>query len=610
MTCGPESFAAYLERERTLACMMLERARRWGPRTALRYAEDGAWRSMDWQTFGERVRAVGMGLLALGLGPGDMAAVFAANRPEWAVADLGILSARGVSVPIYATNSAPEAGYILDDAQVRVVFVGNQAQYDKVRRSGTDHPRLVRVVAFDRDVALADSDDLHFTALLALGAASQRQAELDRRLSEARSDDLLTLIYTSGTTGPPKGAMHTHRSFMAGIHPSVNLFPEAGFEDVSLAILPLSHVFERMWSYGCMSRGIQIAYCPGPSEFLSAMQRIRPQFLTSVPRIWEKVHAAIQEGLDAAPPLKRRLFHWALEAGREAYRARAASVTPPWPRRIRHALADRLVLGPARAKLGADRNRVFHVGGAPFAPELNDFFQALGINLIQGYGLTEFFPVCVGYGPYGRCGACGPVLPPVEVRVGAEAEIQLRGAMAMQGYYGKPLETAAAFTADGWFKTGDVGCLEDGERRYIRITDRLKDLIVTAGGKKIAPQPIEVMLAAEPLMAQVVLVGDNRKFVSALVVPNFSRLEPWLREQGLAGRAPEELVRSPVVVRFYEELLAARTNHLGQTERVKKIVLLPREMSQETGELTPTLKVKRQTVQARHCQAIDALYAE
>jgi long-chain acyl-CoA synthetase len=610
MTHRRDSFDTFLKREKTLACMMLERSRRWAPRTALRFVDAGQWRELTWGAFGEDVRAVGLALLELGLQPGDMAAIFSANRPEWAIADLGALAVRGVTVPIYATNSAQEAGYILGDARTRIVFVGNQAQYDNVRQVAPDCPALARIVAFDPDVALAAGVDLHFHELLDLGRRTLRADELDQRLQEAGSDDLLTLIYTSGTTGPPKGAMHTHRSFMAGIHPSVSLFPEAGPDDISLAILPLSHVFERMWSYGCMSSGMQIAYCPSPDRFLEAMQHIRPHYLTSVPRIWEKVHAAVHDGIAGAPPLKRKLFYWALAVGREAYHTSSRGQAPGWRLRTRRALADKLVLAKVRTKLGSERNKVFHVGGAPLAPEINAFFQALGINIIQGYGLTEFFPVCVGYGTHGRCGACGPVLPSVEVRIADDGEIQLRGAMAMQGYYGKPLETVAAFTPDGWYKTGDVGRLDNGGLRSITITDRIKDLIVTAGGKKIAPQPIEVMLAGEPLIAQVVLVGDNRKHIAALVVPNFARLEPWAREQGLGGASPEELIRNPSVVRLFEEKVAARSRTLGQAAQIKKIILLPREMSQESGEMTPTLKVKRQVVQDLHRQALDRLYAE
>ena len=608
MTDRPECFAAYLDREKTLACMLLERSRRWAPRTALRFVEDGRWREMTWGAFGEQVRAVGAALLRLEWQPGEMAAIFSANRPEWAVADLGALAVRGVTVPIYATNSAPEAGYILKDARARIAFVGNQAQYDKVRQMADDCPDLACVVAFDPGVALAGGADLHFRELLEMGRRAPRAAELDQRLREAGSDDLLTLIYTSGTTGPPKGAMHTHRSFLAGIHPSVSLFPEPGPDEVSLAILPLSHVFERMWSYGCMSSGVQIAYCPGPEGFLEAMGHIRPHYLTSVPRIWEKVHAAIQDGVAGGPPLKRKLFHWAVDVGRQAYRARGRGPRPGL--RARHALADRLVLAKVRTRLGAGRNKVFHVGGAPLAPGINEFFQALGINIIQGYGLTEFFPVCVGHGAHGRCGACGPVLPSVEVRIAADGEIQLRGDMVMRGYHGKPLETAAAFTPDGWLRTGDVGRLDNGGLRYLTITDRIKDLIVTAGGKKIAPQPIEVMLAGEPLIAQSVLVGDNRQFIAALIVPNFARLAAWAREQGLGGASPDKLIREPSVVRLFEEKVAERTRDLGQSAQIKRIVLLPREMSQESGELTPTLKVKRQVVQDRHREVLDRLYGQ
>jgi len=602
---------AYLEREKTLAYMMLQRADTFGDQPALIYRENGSWHTLSWSDFGERITSAAKALLAMSIAPGDMIAIFSQNRPEWAFCDLAILAARAVSVPVYATNSAEETEYIVRDAGVKMIFVGDQDQYDRSYTVLERTKGLEKIIAFDRKINIRGEQSMYLDELLEAGRKADNSTELEQRLASVQSDDMLTLIYTSGTTGSPKGAVYTHEGFMAGIFPSVTRFEDVVRPGlISLAILPLSHVFERMWSYGCMSMGIQIAYCPDPKEFVEVMNDIRPHFLTSVPRIWEKVYGTIQQGIKNASPGRAKLFHWAADTAVAHYRTRKSGKNPGIGLALKHALADALVCKKVREKLGARRNYVYHVGGGAFAPEINEFFQAFGINIIQGYGLTEFFPVCVGFNDHGKVGACGPVLPLVQVRISSEGEIQLKGRNVMQGYFKKPEATREMFTADGWFKTEDVGHLEGQDLQYITITDRIKDLIVTAGGKNISPQQIELLLGDEPFIEQVVVVGEGKKYITALIVPDFAVLEDYARSNNIPFQSRQDLIEHPDIISLYEKQVADRTTSLGRVEQIKKIKLLDKELTQEGGELTPTLKVKRKAVSRNYSDLIEQMYQE
>ncbi|HOK02168.1 MAG TPA: long-chain fatty acid--CoA ligase [Spirochaetota bacterium] len=609
-----KEFEAYLQENKTLAYMMLKKSEEFKDFVALSQKnKNNQWESITWNEFGSKIKAIAKALIDLKLQPGEMCAIFSQNRAEWAIADLGILATRAVSVPIYATNSKEEAEYIIDDAEVKIIFTGDQAQYDKAKAIIADNKHLKLIVAFDRDTKISGNDSIYFDELIDKGNKLTNDEEFKSRLNTVNPDDILTLIYTSGTTGKPKGAIHTHRSFMNGIYPSYMRFPEAGPGIVSLAILPLSHVFERMWSYGCMSAGVQIAYCPDPKQFVDVMSHVKPHFMTSVPRIWEKVYGTIHEGLKDAPPIKRKLFAWATKVGIEEYRKKVK--TGKGQSGLKYKIADKLIFSKVRAKLGTERCMVYHIGGAAFAPEINEFFQAFGINIIQGYGLTEFFPVCVGYRDTGKPAWCGPVIPMCNVRISDEGEIQLKGGMCMSGYYKKPEETKACFTEDGWFKTQDVGEIITEEKygdrlTYIKITDRIKDLIITAGGKNISPQQIEVLLGDELYIEQFVTIGEGRKFISALVVPNFVILEEYCQKNNIPFTSREEVIKNPQIIKLYEDIIEKRTESLGQVEKIKKFTLLTSELTQEGGELTPTMKLKRKFINQKYKDIIDKMYEE
>ncbi|HNX92083.1 MAG TPA: long-chain fatty acid--CoA ligase [Syntrophomonas sp.] len=602
-----QGFEKYLAENKTLAYMMLKNAKIYKDNVILTQKNNkGEWESLTWTEFGKRITALAKALIDMGIQPGDMCSVFARNCSEWAVSDLGILATRAVSVPIYATNSKEEAEYIINDAEVKVVFVGDQEQYDKAERIIKDNKYLQFIVAMQDNIKISGDKSDYLGKLIEKGIQLKNDQEFEDRLNNVHPDDKVTIIYTSGTTGNPKGAVHTHRSFLTGIFPSLR-YPEAGPHYTSLSILPLSHIFERLWSYGCMSIGVRIGYCPNPADFVEYMNHYKPQFMTSVPRIWDKVYGTIHAGMKSAGGMKYKMFEWAKGVGIEAYRSNSYG--------IKYKIADKLVFSKIRAMLGTENCNIYHIGGSAFAPDVNEFFQAVGINIAMGYGLTEFFPVCVGYRDNAIPGYCGCILAMTKVRISDEGEVQLNGGMCMTEYYKNPEATKAIFTEDGWFKTQDVGELhyveKNGDRiGYIKITDRIKELIITAGGKNISPQQIESLLGQEVFISQFVCIGENRKFISALVVPNFILLEDYCKKNHIEYTSPEQIIQNPAIYKLYEKMIENKTRSLGQVEKIKKFVLLPEELTQEAGELTPTLKLKRKFIDQKYKELIDKLYEE
>ncbi|MCL4809666.1 MAG: long-chain fatty acid--CoA ligase, partial [Thermoanaerobaculia bacterium] len=500
-----------------LAHMIRESATRFGPREAMRHRDARGWHSITYAELSSRVEAMARALVSAGVEAGDRVAIFAPNGPDWAIADFGILTAGAVGVPIYATDTARQAEQVFLDAGAKLLFVGGQEQLDKAVAFESGAPALV---AFDPATRLSgpcSSSLADFLARTTPGSAAQVEA----RLAAAKLEDLATIIYTSGTTGDRKGAMLTHANFASQFRALDERF-EFGPEDRSLCFLPLSHVYERAWSYFVFRSGATNAYLRDPKDAVAAMPEVRPTAMVSVPRLYEKVYSAIQGRVSKSPPLRRRLFRWALETGSAFEHASRSGRRVGSALRMKHRLADRLVLSKVREAVGGDK-KFFSAGGAPLSKEIEEFFLSVGLLVCQGYGLTETSPMvtCNAPGAF-RFGTVGRPIPGCEVRIGDAGEVQVRGDNVMKGYWGKPAETAAVFE-DGWFKTGDVGVLEpDG---FLRITDRIKDLIITSQGKNVAPQRVEGMLAGHPLLEQVVVLGDRRTFLSALVVPNFPALE-------------------------------------------------------------------------------------
>ena len=574
----------------------------------LKHKVDGAWRDISSDEFRRAVEETSLGLRALGVEKGDRVALLCENRPEWAFVDLATLAAGGVVVPIYATLPAPQALYILNDCEAKVCVASTPAQQKKLAEIRGQARFLRHAVRIDATPDPAP-DTLGLDEVRARGKealAADPQA-VRRRAAEAKPGDLATLVYTSGTTGDPKGVMLAHSNIVSNVVASRQVFTQFGPEDTALSFLPLSHIFERMAGYYMMlNSGTTIAYAEGVEQVPANMAEVRPTVMCSVPRLYEKMFARINEKVASDPPARQKVFRWALGVGREAFEAQVAKRAPGPLLRLKLALANKLVFSKVKDRVGG-RLRVFVSGGAPLAREIAEFFGAAGLTILEGYGLTETSPVITCNRPDDfRPGTVGKPIPGVEVKIADDGEILTRGPHVMQGYYKKPADTAEAIDAEGWFHTGDVGAFDrDG---FLVITDRKKDIIVTSGGKNIAPQPIENLLKTNTYIGEIVMIGNKRHFPAALVIPKFENLEKWARERGLGFGSREELIARKEVRDLYDHTIRELTAHLAPFEKIKKLALLPREFTLETGELTPKLSVKRRVVEQKYKDVIDRLY--
>jgi long-chain acyl-CoA synthetase len=566
----------------------------------------GSWHDISSEEFRRAVEELSMGLRALGVEKGDRVALLSENRPEWAYVDLATLCAAAADVPIYPNLMPAQVLYVLNDSQAKVAFASSAAQVKKLAEVRDKAPHLQHVIRFDDppQEGTLSLDEVRARGREAL--AADREA-VKRRAAEVAPDDLATLIYTSGTTGDPKGVMLTHDNIVSNVHGSLAAFGDIGPADVALSFLPLCHIFERMGGhYLMLQQGVTIAYAESVEKVPANMTEVHPTIMLSVPRLYEKMYARVNEKVAGDSALKQRIFHWALGVGRKVFQARVEHRTPGALLRARHALADRLVFKTIRERTGG-RLRLFISGGAPLAREIAEFFGAVGLLILEGYGLTETSPVIAVNRPDKmKPGSVGPPIRGVEVKIAEDGEILTRGPHVMKGYYNKPEATAEVIDRDRWFHTGDIGLLD--AEGFLVITDRKKDIIVTSGGKNIAPQPIENQLKTNPLIAEIVMIGNKRNFPSALIVPNFDNLQKWAKAQGVTFASADELVRDPRVVALYDQTVQALTKDLAQFERIKKIALLAREFTLEAGELTPTLKVKRRVVEQKYKDVIDRLY--
>jgi long-chain acyl-CoA synthetase len=592
----------------TVCAMFYESVDRFDKREHLRYRAGEGWRGVSSRELRTAVEETSMGLCTLGVARGERVAILSENRPEWAIADLATLCAGAADVPVYATLLPAQVAYILKDSGVRVAFVSTPALAAKIAEVRSQVPHLEHVVRFAPD-PLPHTISLDELRARGREALARDGDAVRRRAAAVGGDDLATLIYTSGTTGEPKGVMLTHTNLVSNVLGAQKAIPSVGADDVALSFLPLSHSFERTAGYYFMLHvGAAIAYAESVEKVPENMQEVRPTLMCSVPRLYEKMYARVNEKVAADPPLRQSIFRWAMGVGGEAFRHRVARTEPGAGLKLRLALADRLVFSKIKARTGG-RLRLFVSGGAPLAREIAEFFGAAGLLVCEGYGLTETSPVITCNRPDRlKPGTVGLPLEGIEVRIAEDGEILTRGPHVMKGYYNRPEATAETIDASGWLHTGDIGHLDpDG---FLVITDRKKDLIVTSGGKNIAPQPIENRLKTNRFFAEVVMIGDKRNFPSALVVPNFEALEAWARGRGLPVGDRAALVARPEVEAHYLSLVGELTLDLAQYEKIKKVAVLATEFSQETGELTPTLKVKRRVIAERYRDVIDRLYRD
>ena len=577
------------------------------------------WESIPADRALAEVESLGLALRDLGVERGDRVAILSETRYEWAVTDLAILGIGAVTVTIYPTLTAAQCRVLLQNCEPKVVVASTLAQLEKVRtavaglgfvraRVCMDLAALDLAHAIDGPPPHGRQVEYAFAALLDRGAALRRTApEAFRASAEAvRPEDIATVIYTSGTTGEPKGAMLSHGNIASNVAAALQVLQYAS-TDRCLSFLPLCHIFERMAGfYAMLACGASIAYAQNFDTVASDAQEVRPTLLVAVPRVYEKVYARVMEAALKRPPLARAMFSWGLARGRARAQAHAAWRSAAPLVAFQAWIADRIVFPAVRARLGG-RLRFCVSGSAPLAVDVLEFFDAIGIPIVEGYGLTETSPVmCLNPLGRGKPGSVGPPIPGVEVRIGPEGEILTRGPNVMQGYYRNEAATREAIR-DGWFHTGDIGHL-DGDG-YLVITDRLKDLLVLAAGKKVAPQPLEAKLKASPRVAEAVLLGDRRPYVVALVVPNFANLEAEAKTRGWAFGSHAELLARAEVVALYQAEIDRLNADLAPFEQVKRFALLDRELSQECGELTPTLKVKRRVIAENFAQVIDSLYA-
>ena len=590
----------------TLNQLFFESAERYDKPDALQYKSGEKFVPISHREILDRVRHLARGLQLSGVKSGDRVAILSENRPEWAMADYACLTAALTDVPIYPTLPAEQIAYVLGDSGAVAIFVSNAEQAAKIASIRGEVPALKTVIAFEAGTPTAD---MMLSALEELGARDENAesiAEYRRQAYGVQPGDLATLIYTSGTTGPPKGVMLTHDNIHSNVAGTRVKIPFAG-DDVSLSFLPLSHIFQRMGDYMMFATGTSIAYAENFDKVPVNIQEIRPTIVLSVPRLYEKIFARVLQNAVASGAVKRRIFFWARGVAEQRADLMLAGRQPGWLAERKYRIADKLVFAKIKQRTGG-RLRYFVSGGAPLAPEINKFFYSVGLTILEGYGLTETSPVIAVNTPDAfRIGTVGKPIAGVEVKIAADGEILTRGSGVMKGYYNNAVATAEAIDSEGWFHTGDIGELRDG---FLAITDRKKDIIVTAGGKNIAPQPIENRIKTNKYVSQVVMIGDKRKFPSLLVVPNFEQLETWAKRGKILWTQRSQLLAMPSVQAKMNKEVIGELDGLAHFEIPKKIALLEQDFSIERGELTPTQKVKRRVVDKNYKSLIDSLYAE
>ena len=589
----------------TLSRLFLESCRAYKKPNRMMVKKEGVWTNISTDEVETTVRRLSLGFGELGLRPGDRVAILSENRPEWVMADLAALCAGGVTVPIYTSLLPDQVRFILDDAGVKMVVCSDLEMWQKVEAVRGALPALERVLVIEGDPP-AGTHALSDVADMGRRVEEEEPGRFESAADAVRPGDLASIIYTSGTTGVPKGVMLSHANFVSNVV-SLAEFIDFRDSDTGLSFLPLSHVLERTATFFLFHVGAAMAYAESIEAVAANMVEVRPTIIVSVPRLFEKIYARVMDQVMAGSRLKRAIFVWALATGKK-HAAKTISGEPvPAHLAFKHALAEKLVFSKITAKTGG-RIRYAICGGAPLSRDIAEFFYALGLRIMPGYGLTETSPVLTGSTPTKvRFGTAGKPIPGVELRIAEDGEILARGPNIMMGYYKNETDTREVLK-DGWLHTGDIGRIdEDG---FLTITDRKKDIIVTSGGKNIAPQPIESLIQASPLIASAVVVGSSRKFISALIVPDFEKVEAYAKAHGIAFKDRTDLSRRPEIADFLLDEVNRMTPALASYERVKRIAVLDREFDLEMGEVTPTLKVRRNIVERKYAGIIESLYRD
>ena len=571
----------------------------------LNYKKDDRWQSISSSELLQRARAIAAGLHSLGIKPGDRVALLSESRAEWTLTDAGCIFAGAIDVPIYPTLTPPQVQYILKDSGARVLVLANEEKLRELRSILPACPQVEHLIVFEKSSGSDSPTSLSELETRGGSLLLQTPELLGDVALQTKPDDLATIIYTSGTTGEPKGVMLTHGNLVSNLVDSSGYF-SFGINDSALSVLPLSHIFEREAMYMYLYRGMAVYFAESLDTIGPNLREVHPTILVGVPRIFEKIYARIRQRATEKGRASLGLLNWAVNVAKDYARHSLDGTTIPAALRLQHQIAMSLMFSKWKAALGG-RIRLLVSGGAALPEELALIYIGAGIPIIQGYGLTETSPVITASSiQVNRVGTVGKPIPNVEIRIAVDGEIETRGPNVMRGYYNKPEETRAVFTDDGWFRTGDIGTIDaDG---FLRITDRKKELFKTSGGKYIAPQPVEQLIKGSPFVNQVVLVGNGRKFPAALIVPDWERVLSYAQLKGINTRDRAELCKHPRIIDLFERQIAGLTSDLAQFEKVKKIALLENELTIESGELTPTLKVKRRVVDEKYRGVIDELY--
>ena len=596
-----------------LSVLIHDLANKYGDKTALTFKKFGSdkWQSVSWNQFSLRVKQVSNALLNIGAKPHDKIAVFSQNCVHYLYTDFGAYGIKVCSIPFYATSSEQQIQYMINDGQVRFLFVGEQDQYDKAHRVFALCPSLERIIIFDSSVRISTHDPaaLYFKDFIKLGENLPRQTEVEALYQSASMDDMANILYTSGTTGDSKGVMLTYGQYDAALRANDEVVPVSE-KDRVINFLPFTHIFERGWAYLCLSEGAQLFINTYPHEIQESMRQVHPTCMCSVPRFWEKVYIAVKAKMDEAGSVQKKLFYHALAVGRKRNIEYIANgKRPPLTLELEYKIINKTILSMVRKQLGLEHPNIFPTAGAYVSPEVEEFILSVGIGMVVGYGLTESLATvsCVHLDKKFTIGSVGRPISSIQIKIGEDNEILLKGPTITKGYYHRDTTNAKVFDEEGFFRTGDAGYMKDGE---LFLTERIKDLFKTSNGKYIAPQQVEALLLVDKFIDQVAVIADQRKFVSALVVPEFRLVEEWAREHHIAFSSREDLCANEQVKKMLQERVNTLQQQLAYYEQIKRITLLPHHFSMESGELTNTLKIRRPIINKNYQAEIDKMYEE
>lgn len=587
-------------------------AEKYGSRTALKYKDNtsGKWTKISWQTFSEKVMLTAEALAEFGIDVQENIGIYSQNMPQCLFTDFGAYANRVVAIPMYATSSPAQIEYIVNDASIHTLFVGEQLQYNNAFIVQKESSVLNRIIIFDSAVKLNPDDktSVYFDDFLRLGDNAHAQTTVKIRMNEANEDDLATIIYTSGTTGEPKGVMLHHSNFLEAMRIHDIRLPLVTDKDLSMCFLPLTHIFEKAWICYCFHKGVKVAINLNPKEIQETIKEVHPTLMCNVPRFWEKVYAGVNDKINSSSPFMKSLFTHAIKVGKlYNLEYRNNGLKAPFLLKLKFIIYNKLVFNLLKKKLGIERGKMFPCAGAPLSDDVNRFLHSVNIPLVYGYGLSETTATVCFFPDKGFIfGSIGTIMPDIEVRIGADSEILVKGKTVTSGYYNKPTENANSFI-DGWFRTGDAGRLE-GNTLY--FTERIKDLYKTSNGKYIAPQAIEITLSGDKYIEQVAVIGDQRKFVSALIVPSYPVIEEYALQKGISYSSRQELVENKEIIRLIESRVEDLQKNLASYEKIKRFTLLAEPFTMEGRELTDTLKLRRPVVARKYAVQIEAMYRE